>query len=396
MNRRRPMTSAGLAVLLLAIGPMAVTAAEIEPGLAPNAMTVLTINLKQLLHAPALKRHGLRTLQEACRKTDAVRQAMEALGFDPFRDLDRLTAAAVKGEKQDAFVYILHGRFDTARFHAVAGQLVKQYPDRLAVHKADGRKYYSVVSAGEHGSVVFGAGASSEKGAVLNVKTTGNLLDAFGGVSVTLLDKNTLIAASSEELVKQTCNRIAGKGGEPLNKPMRRLLTELDDKQTIVFAMRPTRSAIGSSEAADRGTAQKESGKSALSPPSPFVPPPPALPSDEARPESNKSSLCELSGGITLAEDFQLRCTLRTASASDAKDAMKGFKELRLRMGGLATLLAGSSKDYAFLKEIPHSFLAVRKDRIILIEGHLSAETLDKLFGAVSSDGKSRGHRQDD
>jgi hypothetical protein len=158
------MTSAGLTVLLLAAGPMAAAAAEIEPGLPPNAMTVLTINLKQLLHAPAVKRHGLRTLQEAYRKTDAVRQAMEALGFDPFRDLDHLTAAVVKGAKQDASVLILRGRFDTARFHAMAGQLVKQYPDRFAVHKADGRKYYAVVSSGEHGSVVFGASTSPDNG----------------------------------------------------------------------------------------------------------------------------------------------------------------------------------------------------------------------------------------
>ncbi len=60
---------------------------------------------------------------------------------------------------------------------------------------------------------------------------------------------------------------------------------------------------------------------------------------------------------------------------------MKGFDELRLRMDGLAILLAGSDKDCAFLKEIPKSFLAVRKGRIILIEGHLSAETLGKLLG---------------
>jgi hypothetical protein len=60
---------------------------------------------------------------------------------------------------------------------------------------------------------------------------------------------------------------------------------------------------------------------------------------------------------------------------------MKDFDELRWRMGGLATLLAGSNKKQAFLKEIPNSFLAVRKGRVILVEGHRSAETLAKLLG---------------
>ena len=57
---------------------------------------------------------------------------------------------------------------------------------------------------------------------------------------MTLADKNTLIVASSEELLKGACHRIAGKGGDSLNKSMRRLLEELDGKQTIVFALRPT------------------------------------------------------------------------------------------------------------------------------------------------------------
>ncbi|HEY7310495.1 MAG TPA: hypothetical protein VH643_14120 [Gemmataceae bacterium] len=396
MNSYRLKLSAALLTLAL-LACSAAVAGEIDRGLPANTTAVMSINLKQLLHAPVVKQHGLPPLKQALKGMDSVRETLTALGFDPLRDLDRLTLAMV-GEKDD-YVLLVHGRFDTARLHLAAKKLAKEYGDRIKAQKADDLTYYSVATAG-HGKVKgqVNAGASSSKGVHLSLNTEGHLSDALGGFCITLADKNTLAVASSERLLKASCDRLAGKGGDALNKPMRRLLADLDSKQTIVFAMRPTPPAIDTSEAADSGDAL-EGDSNKLPPPPPFpsseelkkvneklaeVLDAPPLPSylQEGK-EPSKSALRELSGGIVLADDFKLRCTLRTDSASDAKAVMKGFDELRLRMGGLATLLAGSSEEYAFLKEIPNSFLAVRKGRIILVEGHLPAETLAKLLGTA-------------
>jgi hypothetical protein len=408
----------------------AAAAAAIERGLPPSTTAVLTIDIKQLLHAPAVKQHGLAPLRQALQNTDSIRAALTALGLDPLGDLDRLTIALVKEGKKDESLLILRGRFDTARFHLAAKHLAKEYGDRIAAHKTDGLKYYSVVASDKHGSLtVATALVGANKDALLNVEKMGSLLDPIGGFCVTLADKNTLIAASSEELLKGTCKRIAGKDSVSLNKPMRHLLTEMDGKQTIVFALRSSCSAAGmtlpssrylehppqyippsppfplprelasqeAAAAADSGEAQ-ETDAFKLPPPLfekletpprvPPLPPPPPLPEPSSS-EARQSPPRELSGSITLADDFKLRCALRTASNRDAKEMMKDFDDLRLRMGGLAILLAGSNKHYAFLKEIPNSFLAVRKGRIILVEGHLSAETLAKLFG-VKINVKSR------
>ena len=370
MNSYRLKSSAGLLTLGLFACSVAV-AGEIDRGLPANTTAVVSINLKQLLHAPVVKRHGLPPLKQALKGIDAVHETLTALGFDPLRDLDRLTLATT-GEKDD-YVLLVRGRFDTARLHLAAKKLAKEYGDRIKAQKVDDLTYYSVATAG-HGKVkgMVNAGASSNKGLHLNLNTEGHLSDALGGFCMTLADKNTLVVASSEKLLKASCDRLAGKGGDALNKPMRRLLADLDSKQTIVFAMRPTQPAIDTSEAAESGEVR---GGDYLEPP------PPLQPSSEERKGPSKSWLRELSGSIVLADDFKLRSTLRTASSSDAKAVMKGFDELRLRMGGLATLLAGSSEEYAFLKEIPNSFLAVRKGRIILVEGHLSAEIVAKLLG---------------
>ncbi len=241
MSLYRLLPQAGLLAVVL-WGCAAVGAAEIERGLLPDASAVLTVNLKQLLHAPVIKEHGLSSLRKVLKNTEMIHASLTAFGLDPLRDLDRLTMAMVpQGEKSDT-VAILRGRFDTARFHLAAKQLVKEHGDRLSIHTNDGLKYYRLDSSGEHGSIVFGAGTSSKKGTVLSVRTKGSLLDAFGGACVTLTDKNTLIVASSEKLLKAACDRIAGKGVS-LNKPMRRLLEELDGKQTILFALRPANRA---------------------------------------------------------------------------------------------------------------------------------------------------------
>lgn len=336
---------------------MTTGAAEIEPGLPPNTVSVLTLNIKQLLHAPTIKAHSVGALRQAFKNSDAMRQTMEALGLDPFRDLDRLTLAIVGQDEKGACLLIVRGRFDTARFHNVVGQLAKVHSDRLTAHKANGLKYYSLVShTDKHGTINFNAGASSTKGAQVNMEIKGgtllDLLGHFGGTCLTLANKTTLVVAPSEEMLKKVCNRLAGKGDADLSKRMRQLLTELDGKQTITFAAAPTGSTHSSATGA----------------------------SSEAQEESHASPF-ELSGSIAVAEDFKLLSTLRAVDTSVAKAVMKNLKDFRLRMDGLAGMIVGGSKECAFLKEIPRSFLAVRKGPIILIEGHLSAELLAKLLG---------------
>ena len=74
------LTTAFLAALLTAAGPAIAAATEIEPGLPPNATTIVTVNIKQLLRAPAVKQHGLRGLQRVCKETDRIQQTLEMLG----------------------------------------------------------------------------------------------------------------------------------------------------------------------------------------------------------------------------------------------------------------------------------------------------------------------------
>ncbi len=333
------------------------SAADLEPGLPKNTTAVLTVNLKQMLHAPLVKHHGLTTLRQACRETEEARAVLQALGVDPLRDLDRLTVATVGHGEKPSFLFILRGRFDTSRFSTAARRLAKEYGDRFEWKKEGDLKYLYLVETGRHGSIVLGAGANASKGAVLKMQSTGCLLDLFPKYSLALADKNTLVVASSDELLKETCKHLSDPRAVSANKTMRRLFAELDGKQSIAFAVCPppaTFETVAGSEGKDEKLQPKP------------------------------SALREMTGGIALTDDFKLRCTIKATSIEDARKVMEGCEEVRLRIDGLMTCLAGTSKEYAFLKEIPRSFLAVRKGSVLLIEGRLSTETLNRLFASCS------------
>ncbi len=336
-------------------------AADLEPGLPKNTTAVLTVNLKQMLHSPLVKHHGLATLRQACRETEEARAVLQALGVDPLRDLDRLTAASVGHGEKPSFLFILRGRFDTSRFSTAAKRLAKEFNERFEWKKEGDLKYLYLVETGGHGSIVLGAGAKAAKGAMLNLQSNGCLLDLFPKYCLALADKNTLVVASSDEILKETCKHLCDPRAASANKTMRRLFAELDGKQSIAFAVCPP-PATFETLAVDEGKDEKLQAKPSL--------------------------LREMIGGITVTDDFKLRCTIKATSIEDARKVMDGCEEVRLRLDGLMTCLAGTSKEYAFLKEIPRSFLAVRKGNVLLIEGRLSTETLNRLFASCSFIGR--------
>jgi hypothetical protein len=366
MHSYRYPTRVALTVLVLAVVSAAAAAAEVDPGLPPEATAVLTVNVRQLLHAPALRPHALPLLQQAC-QCRAVRRPLEALGLDPLRDLERLSVGVVESgspQEDDAVVGVLRGHFDTARFHALAGKLAAEPGSCLTAHKAGALKCYSLSPTARHGHLGVAGGASTDSGMTLNLDsdcTFSEILHALlKGTWVALPDHHTLVVASSKQLLREACARVAAGDRGALKAPMRKLLTELDGRQTVLFAVAnlppPAAMAAPAGKVTACGAeAQEQQGPDLM--------------------------VRELSGGITLAEDFKFRCTLRATSPMAARDMMKVFGDLRLRLGGLATFLAGSDKDCACLKEIPRAFLATRKGSIILIEGYVPASTLEKLGG---------------
>jgi hypothetical protein len=346
-------TSRLLAVACLAgVWATAAPAAEIDRCLPDDTVAVLSVNVKQLLHAPLFKKHAAKRLEQACQHP-AVRAALDGLGLNPLKDVDRVTAACT-GDEARYLVVVCRGRFDTAKFHAYLRKAARDDGERVKLRKAGEWKCYEVVAPGKHGSLLLGSGVNSSGAPTFAWKQTGSLCDMLGTTYVALADKNTLVLATSLDGLSAACAR-ATAASEPARGTG--LKKYIDPKQTVCFAAHGSLlQAKPAGEAA--GEEQQEAGPQVES----------------------------ISGALTVSDGVRLRCALTAGDADGAREMMKALTDLRTRAAGMAAVLAGNQKKYAFLKEVPKAFDATRKGATVVVEGRLSPELLEKFAALGQKD----------
>src|SRR5262249_13010217 len=228
----------------------------------------------------------------------------------------------------------------------------------VKLHKDGERCFYEVVAPDDHGSLLFGWGEKLQpSGALAPVFTAQpNLspLDLSGSFFFGLVDKGTVVFASDKQGMLDAFDRAAGSKKPSLTKWMRHAIEETDAKQSMWVV-------LGSIARSDKAAAGGEKAKE----------------DDEA------PLLRHATGGLTIAEDIKIHCTLTGVNVDAAKDMMDDLDDLRTRAEGLAALLAGNQKDCACLKDIPKAFKVTRKGKSITVEGQLDADLLDEVIGLL-------------
>src|SRR5262249_40501017 len=116
-------------------------AADIDPYLPEDTEFVVNVNVRQIIDSPLFKKNALEAAQEALRGNDQVQDILKELGFDPFKDLDRVLAASPGGTEEDRGLIIVHGKFDVAKFQAKAEKVAKEDAEHLKIHKILGGKH---------------------------------------------------------------------------------------------------------------------------------------------------------------------------------------------------------------------------------------------------------------
>src|SRR5690348_9017765 len=100
-------------------------AADLDAYLPEDTESLLNINVRQLLDSQLVKKHLLDVAQEALRGNDQLQDILTDLGFDPFKDLDRVVIASPIGTEKDRGLVIVRGRFNVAKFKAKAESVAK-------------------------------------------------------------------------------------------------------------------------------------------------------------------------------------------------------------------------------------------------------------------------------
>src|SRR5262245_56512047 len=124
-----------VAALLLAL-PAAAPAAPLDPHLPADTQSYLSINVKQVLAAPLVKKHFLGLAKQAINDIEGAGALLKELGFDPFKDLDRAIVSSPGGKEADRGLIILYGAFDAAKIDKKATALAADDEDAVKVHKA--------------------------------------------------------------------------------------------------------------------------------------------------------------------------------------------------------------------------------------------------------------------
>jgi hypothetical protein len=323
-----------LAVVLAAAcfsGGAPVRAAELDKYLPEDSEIVVTVNVRQVLDSDLFKKNGLAPAREALSSLDQVQDVLKDLGFDPFKDLDRITVAWPHGAEKDRGLLIAHGRFNLAKFKAKADDAMQNTPDALKAHKVpDGL-------GGQH--IVYEVTASELENPVF----------------VTLANDKTLLASPGKDYVVDALKRTAVKTAPPLkSKDIQALLEKMDDKQSV-------------SVAAISAAIKKN------------------LPADLPDTVSTVvDKLTAVGGGLTLTEDLKFELVVTARNADDARglrdEADNGVK---LALAGLAVLTrkgTGGNPALELTLEFVKSVKVSSKGQAVIIKGRISGETFEEAL----------------
>ena len=312
------------AVLLSA--PLA-RAAELDPYLPEDTETLLNINVRQILDSELFKKHLLEIAQEALRGDDQVQDVLKDLGFDPFKDLDRIVIAKPTSTEKDRGLAIVHGRFDVAKFKAKAEEVAKDDSDHLKIHKILGGKHllYEV-----------------------------NMPERDDPIFVGIAGGDTLLVSLGKDYVVNALKK-SGKETKPVlkNKDFQALLEKVDARQSLSLA------AVANPDIA------KALDKTSL-----------------GDIKSMIEKIQALAGGLTISDEIKLELAVTTKNTKDAKELSDSAKAgLNLILGFAAPFVQNGDNLVAeFVIETIKSLRVTNKGEAVFVKGRISNDLIEDTF----------------
>ena len=124
---RTSRTAAPVLLALLILLPAA-PAADLDPYAPADSEWVLQINLKRLSEAPVVKKSAAESLRADLAGKPELLKPLTALGVDPLKDVDTLTAAGSGLPEDRQALLVVRGRLDAEKLRKTADALVKDQP----------------------------------------------------------------------------------------------------------------------------------------------------------------------------------------------------------------------------------------------------------------------------
>jgi hypothetical protein len=138
---------AGVGVLVVLMSSP-VLAAPVPDRLTPaDAEMVLTVNVRQILQTPVVKKHALDPLKTLLKRNEELQQFLTAAGIDPLKDISTIglsTSGNPAGKGK--LLAVVRGRFDLDKARTAAEEYAKKHPDRIKGLKEDDLPMWEITS----------------------------------------------------------------------------------------------------------------------------------------------------------------------------------------------------------------------------------------------------------
>jgi hypothetical protein len=308
----------GLIACAVLATALPIHAADVDKYLPDDTEVVLVVNAKQLLDSPLVTKHFLEHIRAALKSNEEATKILESLGFDPLKDLTRVTAAMSLLGSDAKGLIIMHGRFDPSKFETKAEDVVKEKGDVLKIHKDGNRKVYEV-------------------------KVEGGEKPAFVGI----VDPTTIVAGPEKQYILDAFAKAAGSKKAAVKKELQELVEKADAPQSVWFAA--TANAFLKGE----------------------------LSADE-KAKKNIEKMHNITGGITVDKGIQARLVIAAKSPENAKELSEDIKVGLDQAKGLLALLADQNKEIAPLVDTIGGLKVNTEGSNITLKTEVSEQVIEK------------------
>ena len=327
------MRSVLYALCAIAVPVVQAHAADVDPYLPNDTEAVLTINVRQILDAPFIKKEALADLRKKLEEGGNGLKHLKDLDLDPEKDIDSIVLTNSNGDP-DRSLLIVHGRFEVNKFEAKAADIAKAHPDHWSI---------TTIPDGTGGQ--YKVLKSSRWFDFSGVKPTLKQKPAY----VALLDKRVLVASPEKDLIIDALDKAKGrKKTELKKKELGQLLEKANGKQSVWIAVLP--SALGK-----------------------------VLPLDDDSSVRDELAKIEaISGGFTIEDDVKLEIALAVKDGDVARELTTEINEgLNIALT-LVALASHEKKELEPALDALKSLKATAKGNTIILKGAVTAEMIEK------------------
>ena len=317
-------------------------AGDADQYLPADSMLVIKINVRQLLDSRLAQDYwaaGMRWQYRQNVDYDEMQAFYKDIGFDPFKDLDRVILAGSAGDAPRKGLAILRGRFDPAKIRAKVDDLNKSQPDTVKVLQTpDGKggdfQIYQVFPGSP------------------------------GSMFIVLPDATTLFVSNDKDVILDALKKGGPQGKADLkDKDLQAVLENLDDKQVFSAA------AVG--DALELILEQI------------------TLPYTHALFRDSIQRIAAFSGGVTLGDDVKCKVEVAVRAKSFAEaQTLYTTTDLSVRLAVAAIALKRDQENPLdeLLFDVVQSIKVRCKDRTVFFKGRIDVDEVEDALRKAGLD----------